>query len=238
MNPQHLSLHIHGHEIISDQESTYEIAKMQLKTEQTLEAEDDSVFEYETPEGSLHATVQWCSASLERFLNEAGDDFCWDLDVLYDDKSIGTISFNRLFVQDLDSIFIYLDNEAPNSLALATYLQHHAFEDVEGRYIGLIDELVLPQSYHELTEWVASLLLAFLYEANDVLKLFNLYTFPKSSVARQHFKDMISSTLMAHYQAHGFELVDAKHVLLEWNIWRTVPSRAVLTDDYLKVLFG
>lgn len=238
MNPQLLSLHIQGDEIISDQEFTYEIAKMQLKTKETLETEDESIFQYETPEGILHATVQWCSASLERFLNEAGDDFCWDLDVMYDDQPIGTVSFNRLFVRDLDSMFIYLDNEAPNSLALATYFQHQAFEDVEGRYIGLIDELALPQSYHELTEWVASLLLAFLYEANDVLKLFNLYTFPKSSVARQHFKDMISSTLMAHYQAHGFELVDAKHVLLEWNIWRTVPSRAVLTDDYLKVLFG
>ena len=234
MNPQHLSLQIRGDEIISDQEFSYEIAKMQFKTEETLETEEDFVFGYEI----LHATVQWCSASLERFLNETGDDFCWDLDVMYDNQPIGTISFNRLFVRDLDSMFIYLDNEAPNSLALATYFQHQAFEEVEGRYIGLIDELVLPQSYQELTEWVASLLLAFLYEANHELKLFNVYTIPKSSNARAYAQEIISSTLMAHYQAHGFELVDIKHTLLEWNIWRTVPSRAVLTVDYLKVLFG
>ena len=37
MNPQLLSLHIQGDEIISDQEFTYEIAKMQLKTKETLE---------------------------------------------------------------------------------------------------------------------------------------------------------------------------------------------------------
>ena len=238
MDLEQLTLEIHGTESVFETKSSYLIAKMGFKAENDLTDSDHHIFCYDTPDGSMATTIQCDTLFLERFLKEVGNNFCLDLTVLYNKQSIGHLSFNRLFVRDLESLTIYLDNEAPNSLALATYLNHQGFEQVEARYIGLIDELRLDESYQVLAPWVASLLLTFLYTNSDELNLFNLYTIPKSSHDREYLKGVISRPLKEHYEQHGFEVIDSKSQLMKWCIWHETPNRSLVEDNYLKRLLA
>lgn len=225
----------------TEDESFYPIGTLEWK-ETTMDNEHATMI-YEVGNQLVGTFVTLDEQTLMRYLQELGDDFCWDLVVYQGEVSIGTVSFNRLFVETLENLVVYLDNEAPNSLVLGNHLQSEAFEQVQGRYIGLLDELILEKAYEAQAEWVASLMVSFLREANQILKLYRVYALPKFPQQDAYLKGVASSQLWRHYECHGF-----KHVvpplganwdtLLEWNIMNELSPGRKVTSPVVQYLLS
>lgn len=159
------------------------------------------------------------------FFEDLEDNFCLDMDIYDGEEKIGNVSFNRLFVEGAQDIGIWLDNEAPNSMKIGTHICKKDFEIVEGRYVGIIDELIIDREYFKegfadcVIYMIYSLILAWGF------KIYYLYTQPKSSIHGEYLEDIIASSNLNAYASLGFEIVDKANYIMKKDVWHELQGR-------------
>lgn len=171
----------------------------------------------------------------QMFFQELDDNFCLDMDIYEGEKKIGNVSFNRIFVESAQDIGIWLDNEAPNSMKIGTYIYKNDFKIVEGRYVGIIDELILDKKY--IKEGWADCAIYMIYSLILAwgFKIYYLYTQPKSSVREEYMEDVIATSNLKTYLSLGFEIVNNYKSILRKDMWHETKDRLEFDDGMEKI---
>lgn len=142
------------------------------------------------------------------------------------DKVIGRVSLNRIFVEDIEGVGIWVDEEAPNSMQISSQICKKDFKNVEGRFIGIIDELIFnDDKYEDLAQYIISMVYGLIYNLNCNFKIYYLYTQPKSANKNKYNQGIIDKDNLIAYEQLGFKVVDEDRSILRHNIWRTNKSR-------------
>lgn len=157
--------------------------------------------------------------NIESFYENLDQNFCKDMSIIYDNKYIGSVSFNRIFVNSFEELDCWLDNEAPNSMNIGHYIKNKDLKKVEARYIGIVDEIKISEEFNS-----ESLHMCIIEAINHLLDnhefgLYYLYTIPKSSNIIEYQKNTISDAATKTYKEYGFKIVDEKELIMRKNMW-------------------
>lgn len=186
-------------------------------------------------EGSIYAIfLEADYMSVDKFWDTIGDNFCEDLVIFHKDNRIGRVSLNRIFVEEIEAIGVWMDNEAPNSMEIGTQI-YEDFSVVEGRYIGILDELILDKGNEELHEVIIAAMYSFIRYLG--FKMYYLYTQPKSCVETEYLEDVMSIEAIDVYSSLGFEMVDEDRIVMCKDLWHEDRNRKKINESMKKIYF-
>lgn len=174
--------------------------------------------------------------SVNYILHNSGDYFCSYFGIYYDNKEIGSFCLSRIFVDDYESISVWLDNECPNSMEIGSYVCNDVFELLEGRYIGIIDELILNSDNINNETLSIILNLIYLYIKHLNLNMYHIYTQPKSVTNKEYLHGEISTFVAETYLKLGLYSVNTKNKIMYLDSWHLKNRRnlsGILKQVYL-----
>lgn len=239
MNLEDIKLKLHHNHIATNyrNEEDYEEIDMTVATVHFLKSENiksnyDEVLCYNLINnklglnGDYSVCVESSYAEMEAFFNDIEFNFCTGMKIYNKDKVIGSVSFSRIFVEDIESLSIWIDSYIPNSMQINTQIGKKDFKNVEGRFIGIIDDLVFSDDkYTDLSQYIIPMIYGFIYNLNCNFGIYYLYTQPKSANCSKYRIDEIDFNNLDAYMTLGFKIVDEERSILRHNIWSSNRKR-------------
>lgn len=224
INHNHIATNYHNEEDYDEIDMT--VATVHFLKSENVKSNYDEVLCYNiiNDEFGLNGDYSVCVesgyAEMDAFFNDIEFNFCTDVKIYNKDEVIGNVSFNRIFVEDVESLSIWVDSYAPNSMQISTQIGRKDFKNVEGRFIGIIDELVFNNDkYTNLAQYIIPMIYGFVYNLNCNLGLYYLYTQAKSANQSKYSIDEIDFNNLDAYITLGFKVVDEERNILRHNIW-------------------
>lgn len=158
--------------------------------------------------------LEWNSQNLSIFREQIDFNVCLDFEFYDADRKIGGACLNRIFVDDSQTVFMCIDGDAPNSMDICNHILKKDFSNAEGRFIGIIDELLFDDDYIATLAPTSGLDMLICLLNHLGLNVYYLYTQPKHVRNVDYLNEVISAVMEYSYKAHRFKTVDKEKCIM------------------------